>query len=174
VVCCPASANILTTAQLTISSHNTADRPSLILRAGDTLNGHVDDAERCLAQPLVSLSLGCDAIFLMGTSSKADPPTALLLRSGDALVLSGLARQCYHGLPRILTEPEGPAPLRCRASGGSGDRGGSSQEGSSRSGDGSDSCSGSKDDAPEWDDPLLPFARHMQRCRINISIRDTR
>lgn len=46
---------------------------------GDTLNGHIDDAERCLHQPLVSLSLGCPAIFLMGADSKDVPPTALLL-----------------------------------------------------------------------------------------------
>jgi alkylated DNA repair protein alkB family protein 1 len=146
------------------SLHN---HPSPALRAGDTLNGHVDDTERCLAHPLVSLSLGCDAIFLMGTASKDDPPTALLLRSGDALVLSGPARQCYHGLPRILTEPGRPAPAMLHCESGSGD-----STGSRRCGGGGDS--GSEADALEQGDPFLPFAQHMQRCRINISIRDTR
>jgi alkylated DNA repair protein alkB family protein 1 len=33
---------------------------------GDTLNGHKDDVERDLSQPIVTLSLGCDAVFLVG------------------------------------------------------------------------------------------------------------
>lgn len=33
---------------------------------GDTLGGHCDDVECDLAKPIVSLSLGCDAIFLLG------------------------------------------------------------------------------------------------------------
>lgn len=71
-------------------------------RAGDTLGGHVDDAERDLEQPLVSLSVGCPAIFLMGGPSKDIQPTAVLLRSGDAVLLTGPARRSYHGVPRIL------------------------------------------------------------------------
>jgi alkylated DNA repair protein alkB family protein 1 len=34
--------------------------------AGDTLNGHKDDVEVDLSQPIVTHSLGCDAVFLMG------------------------------------------------------------------------------------------------------------
>lgn len=41
---------------------------------GDTLNGHIDDAEPSLDKPLVSLSLGCDAIFLIGSTTKEVPP----------------------------------------------------------------------------------------------------
>lgn len=33
---------------------------------GDTLGGHRDDVEADLAQPIVSMSLGCDAVFLLG------------------------------------------------------------------------------------------------------------
>ena len=35
-------------------------------REGDTLGGHKDDAEQNLCAPIVALSLGCDAIFLLG------------------------------------------------------------------------------------------------------------
>lgn len=35
-------------------------------REGDTLGGHKDDAERDMRAPIVALSLGCDAIFLLG------------------------------------------------------------------------------------------------------------
>lgn len=41
-------------------------------------------------------------------STKSVPPTALLVRSGDAILLTGASRQCYHGVPRILGE-RGPA-----------------------------------------------------------------
>ena len=57
----------------------------------------MDDVESDLAQPIVSVSLGCPALFLMGGRTKATHPSALLLRGGDVLVLAGQARSCYHG-----------------------------------------------------------------------------
>ena len=86
--------------------------------AGDTLGGHVDDAEADLAQPLVSLSLGCDAVFLLGGRTREERPTAMLLRSGDLVVMSGDARRCYHGLPRILSSREPMKSSRQGAQGG--------------------------------------------------------
>ena len=71
-------------------------------REGDTLGGHKDDAELLDTCPIVSLSLGCDGVFLMGGSSKDVEPTAVWVRSGDVIVLSGPARQCYHGVPRVM------------------------------------------------------------------------
>ena len=37
--------------------------------AGETLGGHSDDVEADLSKPIVSISLGCDAIFLQGGES---------------------------------------------------------------------------------------------------------
>lgn len=71
-------------------------------REGDTLGGHKDDAELHADCPIVSLSLGCDAVFLIGGATKDVVPTAVWLHSGDAVVLSGAARQCYHGVPRVM------------------------------------------------------------------------
>ena len=71
-------------------------------REGDTLGGHKDDAEEHADCPIVSLSLGCDAVFLIGGATKDVAPTAVWIHSGDAVVLSGSARQCYHGVPRVL------------------------------------------------------------------------
>jgi alkylated DNA repair protein alkB family protein 1 len=76
-------------------------------RAGDALAGHVDDAERDMSAPIVSVSLGCPCIFLLGGTDRDVTPTAVLMRSGDAVVLSGASRSCYHGLPRIFTAEEG-------------------------------------------------------------------
>ncbi|KAL7424786.1 hypothetical protein Q5752_000470 [Cryptotrichosporon argae] len=74
---------------------------------GDTLMAHVDRSELDPSRPLVSISLGHAAILLLGTSSRADPPRPLVLRSGDVLIMSGPGRTAYHGVPRIL---EGTLP----------------------------------------------------------------
>jgi alkylated DNA repair protein alkB homolog 1 len=71
-------------------------------REGDKLCGHKDDAEIDQTKPLVSISLGCPAIFLMGGQEKDIEPTPILLRHGDVVILSGDARQSYHGVPRIF------------------------------------------------------------------------
>lgn len=73
-------------------------------REGDKLCGHKDDAEHDQTKPLVSISLGCPAIFLMGGSNKDVIPTPMILRERDIVLLSGEARQAYHGLPRIFPE----------------------------------------------------------------------
>jgi alkylated DNA repair protein alkB family protein 1 len=71
-------------------------------RAGDTLGGHIDNAEADLEQPLVALSLGCPGVLLVGGPTRAVPPTALLVRCGDACVFTGPARRAFHGVPRVL------------------------------------------------------------------------
>ena len=70
-----------------------------------------DDAEGALEQPLVSLSVGCDAIFLIGGAHQDVPPTALLLRSGDAVVMAGeLPAAGMVRVGRVLTWLDGCAP----------------------------------------------------------------
>lgn len=76
-------------------------------RSGDQLAGHVDDAEVDMSKPIVSVSLGCPCVFLLGGSSRDVAPTAVLMRSGDAIVLTGPSRRCYHGVPRIFVAGEG-------------------------------------------------------------------
>jgi alkylated DNA repair protein alkB family protein 1 len=65
----------------------------------DTLSLHRDVSEEC-DRPLVSISLGCDAIFMAGLDGTKG--LAIRLRSGDALVMSGPARYAWHGVPQIL------------------------------------------------------------------------
>lgn len=76
-------------------------------RSGDQLAGHVDDAEVDMSKPIVSVSLGCPCVFLLGGRSRDVAPTAVLMRSGDAVVLTGPSRRCYHGVPRIFVSGEG-------------------------------------------------------------------
>jgi DNA alkylation damage repair protein AlkB len=72
-----------------------------------------DESEATLAAgvPVVSLSIGNTARFLVGGLRRKDPMTPLMLESGDAFVLGGPARLYYHGVSRILpdTAPAGLA-----------------------------------------------------------------
>ena len=73
---------------------------------GDTLSVHRDVSEES-RQGLVSVSLGCDAIFVIGLGSDDDPNArslALRLRSGDAVYMSGRARLAWHGVPRVIPD----------------------------------------------------------------------
>lgn len=67
-----------------------------------TMGGHLDDAELSVTNPIVSISLGCSAVFLLGGPTKAIEPVAFLLRSGDISVMAGESRMCVHGVPRIV------------------------------------------------------------------------
>ena len=69
--------------------------------------GHTDHSEENLRAPLLSISLGQPAIFLIGGSSLATVPTAVLLRSGDVLLMERESRLAYHAVPRILVGPAG-------------------------------------------------------------------
>lgn len=64
--------------------------------------------------PIVSVSLGDAARFVIGGLSRKDPTSPLILRSGDVLVMGGPARLRYHGVTRILsgTAPEATGPGR--------------------------------------------------------------
>ncbi|KNE64112.1 alkylated DNA repair protein AlkB [Allomyces macrogynus ATCC 38327] len=75
----------------------------------DALMGHVDKSERDLTPPLVSLSLGAEAIYLQGGKDRDVRPIPIRVRSGDLVVMSGEARTAFHGLPRTLegTYPPG-------------------------------------------------------------------
>jgi DNA oxidative demethylase len=64
--------------------------------------------------PIVSVSLGDAARFVIGGLSRRDPTSPLILRSGDVLVMGGPSRLRYHGVTRVLpgTAPDGTGPGR--------------------------------------------------------------
>lgn len=60
---------------------------------------------------LVSVSLGCDCLFVVGLGAKGKDGgdyVTVRLRSGDAVVMSSDARWAWHGVPKIL---KGTCPL---------------------------------------------------------------
>jgi len=52
----------------------------------------------------VFYSFGLSAIFLIGGRSLDEKPIAILLRSGDTIVMSRESRLFYHGIPKVLSE----------------------------------------------------------------------
>jgi alkylated DNA repair protein (DNA oxidative demethylase) len=64
--------------------------------------------------PIVSLSIGDTARFVVGGLSRKEPMCPLMLQSGDVVVMGGPSRLRFHGVTRILpgTAPEGTGPGR--------------------------------------------------------------
>lgn len=77
--------------------------------SGNSMGGHVDDAEAARERPVVSMSVGCAAVFLLGGRDRCEEPTALLLRSGDVVVMAGQSRLAVHGVALVVphTCPQG-------------------------------------------------------------------
>lgn len=69
---------------------------------GDTLSLHRDVSEEC-DRDLVSLSIGCDALFLVANTDGSQS-AVLRLRSGDALLMSGPSRFAWHAVPKIIPD----------------------------------------------------------------------
>lgn len=86
--------------------------------SGAKLGVHQDKDERpetiAAGIPIVSVSLGDAARFVVGGLSRKDPTNPMVLRSGDVLVMGGPSRLRYHGVTRIQpgTAPEGTGPGR--------------------------------------------------------------
>ncbi|KAI1116567.1 hypothetical protein F5Y14DRAFT_68602 [Nemania sp. NC0429] len=80
---------------------------------GDTMMMHRDVSEQ-IDKGLVSLSIGCDALFMIAPndfgktaeSKDKNPPEKryllLRLRSGDAIYMSQESRFAWHGVPKVL------------------------------------------------------------------------
>jgi DNA alkylation damage repair protein AlkB len=64
--------------------------------------------------PIVSVSLGDIARFVIGGLTRAERTRPLMLHSGDVLVMGGPSRLRFHGVTRVLpgTAPEGTGPGR--------------------------------------------------------------
>ncbi len=62
---------------------------------------HQDKDEKSFKHPVLSISLGDDALLRMGGVNKSDPIESIWLSSGDVLVMAGASRLAYHGVDRI-------------------------------------------------------------------------
>jgi alkylated DNA repair protein (DNA oxidative demethylase) len=81
--------------------------------AGSRLGLHQDKDESQASldrgTPVVSISLGDTALFLLGGLRRNDPVETIPLESGDAFVFAGPSRLRYHGVKRIVAGTGPPA-----------------------------------------------------------------
>jgi alkylated DNA repair protein (DNA oxidative demethylase) len=75
---------------------------------GTRLSLHQDRNERDFSQPIVSVSLGMDAVFLFGGMARTDKAARVALRHGDVVVWGGADRLRFHG---VLPLKDHPHPL---------------------------------------------------------------
>lgn len=75
---------------------------------GAKLSLHQDRDERDFGAPIVSVSLGLPAVFLLGGLRRADPALRVALHHGDVVVWGGAARLRFHG---VLPLADGQHPL---------------------------------------------------------------
>lgn len=68
---------------------------------GARMGLHQDRDEADFGMPVVSISLGDEALFRVGGTRRGDPTRSVWLRSGDVAVLAGAARLAYHGIDRV-------------------------------------------------------------------------
>jgi alkylated DNA repair protein (DNA oxidative demethylase) len=68
---------------------------------GARMGLHQDRDEGDFSWPVVSISLGDDALFRVGGLRRGDPTRSTWLVSGDLAVIGGDARLAFHGIDRI-------------------------------------------------------------------------
>lgn len=62
---------------------------------------HQDRDEADLTCPVLSVSLGDDALFRVGSVARGGKTESLWLRSGDVALLTGPSRLAHHGIDRV-------------------------------------------------------------------------
>ena len=75
---------------------------------GAKMGLHQDRDEADFRWPVISISLGDEALFRVGGQARSDRTKSVWLHSGDVVVLGGEARLAYHGIDRIK---HGSSPL---------------------------------------------------------------
>jgi DNA oxidative demethylase len=72
-----------------------------LYRDGARMGMHQDRDEADFAWPVVSVSLGDEALFRIGTVARGGSTQSVWLRSGDVVVMGGEARLVHHGIDRV-------------------------------------------------------------------------
>jgi alkylated DNA repair protein (DNA oxidative demethylase) len=73
-----------------------------LYRKGARMGLHQDRDEEVRDAPVVSASLGDDALFRIGGDSRKGSTRSLPLKSGDVLAFGGPARLAFHGIDRTV------------------------------------------------------------------------
>jgi alkylated DNA repair protein (DNA oxidative demethylase) len=73
-----------------------------LYRDGARMGLHQDRDEQAMDAPVLSVSLGNDALFRIGGTARRDPTQSVKLVSGDVLTFGGPARLAFHGIDRVV------------------------------------------------------------------------
>ncbi|WP_170771411.1 alpha-ketoglutarate-dependent dioxygenase AlkB family protein [Ruegeria lacuscaerulensis] len=68
---------------------------------GTRMGLHQDKDEADFSWPVLSISLGDDALFRIGNTTRGGKTESIWLNSGDVVIMGGPARLTYHGVDRI-------------------------------------------------------------------------
>ena len=74
-------------------------------QAGQKLSAHQDKNEPDRSQPVVSVSLGMSATFLIYGDSRSNSAKKITLNDGDVMIWGRTARLMYHGVETKNTQP---------------------------------------------------------------------
>lgn len=73
-----------------------------LYREGARMGLHQDRDEEAVDAPVLSISLGDEAVFRIGGTARRGPTQSLRLASGDVLIFGGPARLAFHGIDRVI------------------------------------------------------------------------
>jgi alkylated DNA repair protein (DNA oxidative demethylase) len=73
-----------------------------LYRDGARMGQHQDRDEEATDAPVLSVSLGDDALFRIGGTARRDATRSVKLVSGDVLTFGGPARLAFHGIDRVV------------------------------------------------------------------------
>lgn len=68
---------------------------------GAKMGMHQDRDEADLGCPVLSISLGDEALFRVGNTTRGGKTESVWLKSGDVVRLGGAVRLAYHGIDRV-------------------------------------------------------------------------
>jgi alkylated DNA repair protein (DNA oxidative demethylase) len=73
-----------------------------LYRKGAKMGLHQDRDEKDVSAPVVGVSLGDDALFRIGGTTRGGASQSVKLASGDVILFGGPARLAYHGIDRVM------------------------------------------------------------------------
>jgi alkylated DNA repair protein (DNA oxidative demethylase) len=73
-----------------------------LYRGAAKMGLHQDRDEQARDAPVLSVSLGDEALFRIGGETRKGPTASVKLSSGDVLTFGGAARMAYHGIDKVI------------------------------------------------------------------------
>jgi alkylated DNA repair protein (DNA oxidative demethylase) len=81
-----------------------------LYRGAAKMGLHQDKDEAATDAPVLSVSLGDDALFRIGGTARKGATKSFWLHSGDVLMFGGPARLAYHGIDRVAEDSSTRVP----------------------------------------------------------------